>query len=648
LLNTVEQWYDASGPEWTNSRIKDLRQWYETCLAGKPTPPEWFKHTEDGYPKGIWKWVFNQKPAKALGVLSMNTVFYESRLSDTQKEKFLKGIHGNQSYGDISEDCQRVRKSYMRPNIRQPKQMPPIHFPTILDMTGSIPVMNGHSSIHPNENLGLCTKALQESWKSVPQITYDFLDDQDYLDIIPEGLNFRPDGGLALQTKLDTCIGRVSVLQQPQLKARTVGNPNRVLQATLEPLKSVYMQTARKLPTDVTHDQISGVAWVQHQLRHGRSLSGSDLTSASDLLEVSRCLDLVNSAFGFRKIEGYRDFEAYFLQVCRSDWYCPSLNKNVKWEQGTVLGTGPSFGLLTLTNNVAAYAAIMRLNEEKTRNEDYPLLNPENSFRVLGDDIIMLSEILPYYEDIIQRLGGEINHSKTLTSDRVAEFAGRVITSDSCYLKAIKYSEPSDNSFMSYVAQLGDQAKYLLKPKQRQVYEFYKFVPGIAVDGAWMPDSYGVALGPRYQWYLSEVEPALKKAEPDLQLKDYELILLKGELSLAEANESSDSRFTVPTLERDYLSLTVTPTFKVHGDPRLTNGKSTLDVLYQHMKEDIMPYEEWYQIRYGDTISGSSYEESTDLGDDLNYQTPQADTPDISPVNQKKSSRSSRYDDLEI
>lgn len=95
IENIVLKWERESGTEWTNSRIKDLRQWYETCLAGHPQPPSWFRHSADGYPTGIWGWVFNLKPAKALGVLSLNTVFYEDKVSETQKKKFLKGLAGS-------------------------------------------------------------------------------------------------------------------------------------------------------------------------------------------------------------------------------------------------------------------------------------------------------------------------------------------------------------------------------------------------------------------------------------------------------------------------------------------------------------------------------------------------------------------------
>jgi len=589
ILNIIEKWLRENGTEWTNTRIKDLRQWYETTLAGDPKPPPWFKHSKEGYPLGIWKWVFDLKPAKALGVLSLNTVLYEKGFSETQKEKFLHGLAGNQSQD--REDLERLAK--VRMNWKLPGKMPEIQFPTIFDMNGSIPIHDGRSTVRPDDKLGPALKALRSSWDSVPQVTFDFLDHQDLLGYMPMHV-IGNEYQLELSRPHDRCVGRVSVLQQPQLKARIVGNPNRVLQVTLEPLKQVYMTCARKLPSDVTHDQESGVRWAQEKLRQGIELAGSDLTSASDLLDVELSLFLVDHTFGFPKIDGYKEYRDYFLEVSRSTWWCPGLNREVQWQQGDVLGTGPSFGLLTLTNNAAALNAYWHAVKDGAIDKSIPW---NDCFRIVGDDIVMRSPLEPYYTRIIGDLGGEINHSKTLKSDRVAEFAGRVVTSHGSYLKAVKYKEPSDNSFMSYVAQLGDQAKYLLMPKQRQVYNLLKEVPGIVVPGPWSQDSYGIPLGPRYQWYLEEVEPALSRVEPDLDLTDYQMLLLKADLSLAEAGQNEEKRsLDEPFFDDGYLPSQVTPTFKVGGDPRLTDGKSLLDVLYTHVVEkDITPFEDWIQ-----------------------------------------------------
>lgn len=640
ILNEVQKWINSNGLEWTNSRIKALRQWYETSLTGEPKPPEWFKHSDTGMPLGIWRWVFNLPVAKALGVLSLNTLFEEKELSSAQKEKFLHALKGNgnqnleqvkvwgrelEVVGELlyeqhilklpghvidshvitdSSGMVRIspRRSIPEKEYHRPKTMPRLCAPTIFDMNGSVPIHDGQSTVRPDGNLGLALKALRESWESVPQVTFDFLDSyreggKDLLGYMPESV-LGNEYALELNRPHSRVVGRVFVLQEPQLKARIAGNPNRITQVTLDPLKTVYMTAVKALPSDCTFRQESGVHWVQAKLRQGIELAGSDLTSASDLLDVRGCLYLIDSVFGFSQIIGYKDFEDYFLEVSRSEWFCPALNSNVKWEQGDVLGTGPSFGVLTLANNCAAMLAWIHTYIPDVHHPKQQIPYLFDSFRVIGDDIIMRSEMQPQYEEIIRSLGGEINHSKTLTSNLVAEFAGRIITPNLSLNKAIKFSDPSDNSFMSYIASLGDQAKYLLKPRQRRVYDFYRMVPGIAVEGPWMQDSFGVPFSPRYQWYLEEVQPALSAAEPDLSMESYEMTLLKATLEAGETTNLTIGT-TVPFVNDGYLPSETNQAFRVGGDPRLVKGQALVDALNKHIKTgSIQPFEDWYEENF--------------------------------------------------
>jgi hypothetical protein len=270
------------------------------------------------------------------------------------------------------------------------------------------------------------------------------------------------------------------------------------------------------------------------------------------------------------------------------------------------LGTVPSIGLLDLTNAAAAIVAVdcvwnqtllpPSVNEEDRRME-WSRSGILDQFRTIGDDMIMKSEFSDVYSEVIEALGGEVNSTKTLISDKVAEFAGRVITPSQVFLKKVNYSEPSDNSFMSYMAQLGDQAKYFLRPKQREVYNLLKEVPGIVVDGPWMRDSYGVPLDLRYQWYLEEVEPALGRAEPDIQLKQYGLLLLKATYVAQAEGIPLDPELQLPwPMEESYLDSLVQENFRYGGDPRLTNGKTLLEVLHKLLDEGtITPFSSWLE-----------------------------------------------------
>jgi hypothetical protein len=595
VLNTLAKWLDNNGPEWTVKRIKDLRQWYETFLSGEPVAPGWFRHTKDNMPLGVWAKVFELPTAKALGVLSSGTAFYSRTFSETQQKKFLHGIAGNgtQNLDRLKELVKAAGlPEYLWPN--PPKAMPEIAFPTIFDMNGSCPVHDGRSTVRPDGNIGKALKALDESWESVPQVTFDFLDRMDLLGYMPPGV-LGNEYTLELNKPHSPIVGRVSVLQEPELKARVVANPNRVMQVTLEPLKQVLMDLVRANPTDCIFNQEEGMMWVQANLKIGRTLAGSDLTSASDLLDLDGCLFLLEQVYGLNRIKGYQDYISYYREVSRADWWCPSLKRTVRWEQGDPLGTGPSIGILSEANAAACTIALaLCFRSGIIRNTEH---RPSAYFRVLGDDVIMDARMQPLYEQVIQALGGEINHSKTLTSNKVAEFAGRIVTPEKVFMKKIKYCEPSDSSFMSYMSQLGDQAKYFLRPNQRRAYEFFKYVPGIAVNGPWVMDSYGVPFQSRYQWYLEEVEPALRREEPDRPLADYEAVLLRAKLSLAEAGEpvyDCQKDMASPYIDSGYLPEQVTESFKAGGDPRLQDGATQLHWLTGKLRFGrIQPFTSW-------------------------------------------------------
>lgn len=608
ILNIIEKWDSQSGSKWTVGRIKDLRQWYETYLAGNPIPPKWWKKGRDQLPTGIWKWVFHLPIPKALGVLSASTVYYAKGLEDDSKEKFLRGLAGTgtQDLSSVKEEISRIErfKSFrtLDKKVHLPKRIKSIPLPTVFDMTGSVPVHDGRFLVRPEGKLGKALQALDLSWKSIPQVTFDFLDDQDLLGFMPKAIAlYNPndiESGFSLGTG-KSVVGRIGLVQEPERKTRVVANPNRIVQATLEPLKSLFMSIAHELPSDVTFDQDAGVRWAQNQLQQGHTLAGSDLTSASDLLDLDCCLYAVETVFNLKKVEGYLEFRDYFKEISRLPWFSPQLNQEVRWEVGNPLGTGPSFGLLTLANNCLGYLAYQ--DARNSWRGDRLGDDPFNCFRVVGDDIVMRVQLSSYYEKWIERFGGEVNSSKTLKSNKVAEFAGRIITPQQAYLKKVKFSEPSDDSFMSYVSQLGDQAKHFLRPKQRKVYDFFKEVPGFVVDGPWLQDSYGVPLSERYQWYLEEVQPALSREEPDLKLEPYDLTLLKAQLSVEESGELVDLDSVVPIQDElysdyleGYLPSMVTPSFKAGGDPRRKNHLSLLDALNKHIKSgDIKPFKDW-------------------------------------------------------
>jgi hypothetical protein len=586
LVNTIERWVDSSGPEWTVKRLKDYVQWYESVLAGEPAPPAWVAK-KAGLPVGVFGKVFRlRNPARALAVLSAHSVFKSREILPSQKEKFLDGLSAKGQSPDAS-----VLAEFPQGNrVRLPKLgITPPPFDAISGF--SIPV-GPERKVYVDSPVQRIL-AYCESWQSVPMPTLRYIVREGGEDQIPPGVleNFRiwesvpswasrPRGYFWKEPLryLDRAkvAGAIGCIQEPSLKARWIANPNRITQWYLRPLGDHWYSMLRSIPTDCTFDQEKGVRWVQSQLASGVELSGADLTSATDLLDRRMCLALVTKTMLGRPLierdwsdpveKSYRSAIEHFMDISSMEWSYPE-GGTVKWDQGQPLGTHPSFALLGLTNNLIG------------RHACFLAGIPQDSFRVIGDDIIMDSRALQYYCRLIEAFGGKINHTKTLTSSCVAEFAGRVILPTRSMNKTVKYKEVSDNSFMEIVSSLGDQAKGLLRPRQRSQYDKFKFVPGYVVDGPYPKNSFGIPLTIRYAWYLMASGLAKERVTPDKEVLDSWQFSTKIYYTLAERGRGKEFFDSVPFRFADDFQSSLASAVVKKGNPLLKNGKTCLEVL---------------------------------------------------------------------
>lgn len=616
ILNVIQKWETNNGAEWTVERLKAYKQWYETCLAGSPQPPAYFRKTKEGYPTGCFGQLFKVKnQAKVLAVLSAGTVFQAKpdEILPAQREKFVTALKGDHQERRVdARDLDTIR-NIMRPYAdNRPKVtpiFPDVTLPTPDSITGmSIPIAGGETIRLPSDENWLwdtedgrrpkrkakpkpgepeprvihegrtheATIALYRSWECIPQAVIEYLDRIDHLDFIPE--NFSDIGQSPRKRATGNPVGRIGFIQEPQFKMRSIGNPNRVSQHFTLPLAQFWDITLRYIASDCVMDQQAGCRWVQEKLRAGKTLACTDLSSATDLLDLECCLELAKywSMDFLRDRESvYRYDEAirYFRALSRGEWETPSYSDLgvVRWEQGQPLGLYPSIRLLRITNNALGMLAAREVHEDI-----------RDSFRTVGDDFCGIEELAEAYTRRVLALGGKINPSKTIVSDKVAEFAGRVITPDRIMLKTIKYKAPSDDSFMSIVSDLGAQAKRLLKPRQRKAWETFKYVPGIAYDGPWSQDSFGQPLVSRVAW--TESTSLVDKApDPDDQLLNLEHLLIGGAHETAERRNVTVEEvlrdFPWP-IDDDFQSSYCSGASKPKGgDPRRVDGLSTLERL---------------------------------------------------------------------
>lgn len=597
IVNTIERWYDSSGEQWTVDRLKSLHHWYITVQAGQPEPPAWCARHNDCEPKGSFRVVFHiNNMQKALAILSCHTVFKAVRPTEMQISKFESATMRVETAPILLPKV---------PDSWQQLQLPDlvIGTPPFESITGhSIPVLRNQRrqlfNSDPYKKGYELIKAYADSWAAVPQATLDLLSDVGEIGAIPPNmLNWRKldEHGVPIRSirKAPEAIimesaGSIGLIQEPSLKGRWIANPNRIAQWATRPLASHWYDLLRNTKTDCTFSQESGVKWVQDQLRKGVKLAGADMTSASDLLSLESSLrllcyyrlgrDLNDPNHWSAPVDSkYRRHIEYFKSLSRALWDNPHVKSGVtRWTQGQPLGTAPSFALLGLTNNLLGQLACRKASI------------PDDSFRVIGDDIIMDSRAFKHYALLVEQMGGEINRSKTIESDKLAEFAGRIITSDQVMLKRVKYKEVSDNSFMALMSHLGDQAKSLLRPRQRAVWETFKYVPGVAVDGPYSDNSFGIPLEYRYEWYLKYSNLSKEKLKPDEDKLGpdqfcnqvwFTLRCVFKDEDLSSVRDRFDS--VVPlSLKDDFQSSLANAIVNKSRDPRLgAEGETLLQVL---------------------------------------------------------------------
>lgn len=625
ILNVITKWYDSSGPEWTVDRIKEIRQWYENTLAGNPISPPWFKHSESGLPSGIWRWLFKQPKGKVLAILSASTAFRldtHEMCSEAQMAKFTRSLKGNgftfssDKQGELlhlltlhglvslphagrpsknpTKEVLKVLRQDSLNAFARSLDYPPQSLPTANDITGkTVPYCDGTASA-PKNRLERWD-ALIRSWNSIPQVTVDFYKKIDKSDWMPYDYTFAYQAPLREPTHY---VGRITPKQEGELKCRFFANTHRITQKTLQPLQTLLQSIDAQLKTSYTYDQKDGIRWVQKKLEDGVSLTSSDLSSASDLLDLDASLYIVDKVFRLSERFGdrYRIEIDYFKKVARSDWETDKRLPGVgslKWCQGQPLGSNPSFPLMAITNQLIGILACAMNNL------------PLDSCAVIGDDMIIDTRAAETYSNLVKTLfGGELNPTKSLCSNKVAEFAGNIITPNQCLLKKIKYVEPNDDSFMDIMSQLGPCGKHYLRPRQKAVFDQLRYVPGIVFDGPYLKDSFGEPLEKRVSWVLTETQLTETWPVTDQDLKRLKkpvgFNLLECQISGRTVDYIEWQR-KLPLLlnveeEEAYLASLVTSEPKKSGDPRrIDPGRTNLDVLEERVSQIITPYKKYRQ-----------------------------------------------------
>lgn len=227
--------------------------------------------------------------------------------------------------------------------------------------------------------------------------------------------------------ELQPYVGTISFLQQAGGKLRTVCNINRFVNYTLDPFGKALAETLYKEQSVSVLNQDAGIQWAQEKLRDGHRLTSMDLSQATDKLDFRSLLNGFSEKDKKEFPYFWRTLE-YFQEMAESPLFSPDLDSSVQFQTGQPLGMSGSFQVLTLMNWYAGTLAANRLS-----------MDPDDSFRVVGDDFICLSEMKDEYSSIIESLCGETNAEKALESNNYGEFLSQLITRDKVIPMKPKY-----------------------------------------------------------------------------------------------------------------------------------------------------------------------------------------------------------------
>jgi hypothetical protein len=114
--------------------------------------------------------------------------------------------------------------------------------------------------------------------------------------------------------------------------------------------------------------------------------------------------------------------------------------------------------------------------------------DPEGDYRILGDDIVICgNKAAAEYKTALHKMKCVISAPKSLTSSKVSEFAGRVIT-PRCVMHGFKWRNVSDDSFLDYLSNVGPCGKDHLRPRQQAVAGLLAEIPRDLGGLGWNPE----------------------------------------------------------------------------------------------------------------------------------------------------------------
>lgn len=236
-------------------------------------------------------------------------------------------------------------------------------------------------------------------------------------------------------------VGYIGFSQEGGAKLRIYGSPRKLWQARLNGMYQHAMDWLQVIENDYCHDQSGAADVIRQALTKGLLVDSVDLSSCTDALpwDIQK--------YTLSRLH-FKDSDIACLEfLSRERWKLPdelipfAKGEFHRWTVGQPLGTKPSFAVFSLTlhaliRGICVYLGIRR---------DFP-------YAQLGDDHASWDHrVSVMFRSIITSLGVEVSESKSITSDKTAEFAGYTITSDEAFRPG-KWKPVESENILAYAA----------------------------------------------------------------------------------------------------------------------------------------------------------------------------------------------------
>lgn len=406
LHHVFQAWLEHSGPEWTVSRMKAFKQYLLKLKANEPLPhPEWFATTRAGKLKGIFgsleRFALNsdENLKAVVYLLNLYTVLQHKSTTLEIEQEIRANVEAPPVWLGSEKDpfssqvsAASIGKIIKRYDLKcgQPRLPTPLSLQT--------PGKASHARRVYEDLLEIRGTTL---WWQHPILDYAV------------GVSKFDFDHASWDAPL--VVGHVGVTHEPGLKTRYFAAPNVVLQRALDPLKDILLGVLAKCPWDCTLDQRRADSAIQARLAAGRHVHSIDMSKATDHFPWALQKIVLRELSQRKRFKEYADLMVDVVE--NGSWELPS-GDLVKWSRGQPLGLGPSFPLFTLTHGIL----LLCLNGGKWKK----------AFYVLGDDVIIFDEQLAMkYRKFLSACAVGISEQKSFCSNRLAQFAGVTMTSDS-------------------------------------------------------------------------------------------------------------------------------------------------------------------------------------------------------------------------